>query len=116
VNEGDAMSAVVELVGRLEAVVKALERKTSDDPLLSVADVRARYGLADDRAARKLMHEAGAFIMGNRLFSRLSALVRLEDSLTARHERVRGVPARAPQRRRRRRDEPEVLEPGFWRQ
>jgi hypothetical protein len=116
VNEGEALSAVVELVARLEAAVKALEGKATDDPPLCVADVRARYGLADDRAARKLMHKAGSFILGNRLFSRRSALVRLEDSLTERHDQIVGGLACAPRRRRRRQDEPQVLKPGFWRQ
>jgi hypothetical protein len=103
-----------QLVTRLEAAVDALQRQTRHDLPLDVSAVRARYGLADDRTARALMHEAGALRVGGRLFVRLSDLERLE---AARVERL-PVRSRASNRSRSpgRRQEQEKLRPGFWRE
>jgi hypothetical protein len=105
-----------QLVTRLEAVVDALERQTRHDLPLDVAAVKARYGLADDRTARALMHEVGALRIGGRLFVRLSDLERLE---AASIERPSARPRQAAGRRQHgpgRRGPVEQLEPGFWRE
>lgn len=51
--------------------------------VLNVADVMARYGLRDRRAARRLMDEAGAFVVGGRLVLRREDLVAHEEALRA---------------------------------
>ena len=90
--------------------------------VMSVADVMARYGLRDRRAARRLMDEAGAFLIAGRL------VIRRED-LTAHEDRLRRarriecspallVPCLAPRHRsaaRPRRSRKEPLRPGWWR-
>lgn len=103
-----AFSALVE---RLEAAVEALEKRPAADDLLDVAAVKARYRLADDRAARKVMHEAGAFPVGGRLFVRRADLERLE---AARIDRPRVTAGGGRAHRPHRRDAAE-LKPGFWR-
>ena len=104
---------LAELVGRLQAAVEALEKQTPGD-LLDVEAVRARYGLHDDRTARKLMHEAGAFLVGGRLFVRGCDLERLE---VARIERApRTTPARRGRDDPERARAPRELKPGFWRE
>jgi hypothetical protein len=110
-------AAFTALVARLEAAVDALEKQMPPaDPAdpLDVAAVKARYGIQDDRSARKVMHEAGALRVGGRLFVRLSDLERLE---AARIERLPTRP-RATNRSRSpgRRQKHEELRPGFWRQ
>jgi len=80
------------------------------------------YGLRDPRAARRLMDEAGAFIVGGRLLVREDDLVAHEDRL--RHERKAGQtpagttrrahPRRAAAGPAARRAEP--LPPGWWRE
>jgi hypothetical protein len=115
VTEASSSGTFEVLLARLEAAVDALEKTRShDEPVLGVGDVRARYGLADDRTARALMHEAGAFRVGGRLFVRRCDLERLE---AGRIERPRQHAGRSPSPARStgRRHEPD-LEPGFWRQ
>jgi hypothetical protein len=58
--------------------------------ILRVEDVMVRYGMRDQRTARRLMNEAGAFKVGGRLLVR-------EDDLGA-HERRLASPASAPKR------------------
>ena len=80
---------------------------------LDVDAVQARYRFADKRAARAVMHEAGAFKIGGKLHLHLEALERWERS------RVE-LPDVPPRRRRaeppRRRESAEPLRPGFWRE
>lgn len=91
--------------------------------LLDTAAVRARYGLRDPRAARKLMDEAGAFVVGRRLLVRLDDLIAHEDALRAARlgNNARGVsgapPTRHPTARPRRVPRPAraPLRPGWWR-
>lgn len=47
-------------------------------PVLKVSDVMQRYGMRDERTARRLMNEAGAFKVGGRLVVREDALERWE--------------------------------------
>ena len=54
-------------------------------PILHVADVMERYAIRDERTARKVMNEAGAFKVAGRLIVR-------EDVLDA-HERRQAAPA-----------------------
>lgn len=88
--------------------------------VLDVADVMARYGLRDRRAARRLMDAAGAFLVGNRLLVRRADLLAYEEALRA----VRRPPMepgseaspRPPRRRGRQRvPRHEPLQPGWWR-
>lgn len=51
--------------------------------VLDVGVVMARYGLRDRRAARRVMEEAGAFLLAGRLRVRLEDLVAHEDRLKA---------------------------------
>lgn len=53
-------------------------------PVLRVIEVMERYGMKDQRTARRLMNEAGAFKVGGRLVVR-------EDDLGA-YERRKGQP------------------------
>lgn len=88
--------------------------------VLGVVQVMARYGLRDRRAARRLMDEAGAFIVGGRLVLRREDLLAHEDALRAARRPV-GVPAAAAQvrptstRPRTGRPRAEPLRPGWWR-
>jgi hypothetical protein len=111
VNEAPPLSTFAALLARLEAAVVALEEQTPDDPL-DVAAVRTRYGLADDRSARKVMHEAGAFLVGGRLFVPRCNLERLEASRVERASSHAG--ARRVHHDQRPHDAAD-LEPGFWR-
>jgi hypothetical protein len=102
---------------QVEALAGALAarlREHLEPAVLDVAAVQARYRLADARAARAVMHEAGAFHVGGRLFARLEDLRRLEA------ERVRrpAPPAASSSSRPRRRAKakPSELERGFWRE
>jgi hypothetical protein len=86
--------------------------------VLDVADVMARYGLRDRRAARRLMDEAGAFVVGNRLVVRRKDLLAYEEALRAVRHPPADVAGSPPAARRRRgasaaRSEP--LRPGWWR-
>jgi hypothetical protein len=87
--------------------------------VLDVADVMARYGLRDRRAARRLMDAAGGFIVGGRLVVRVGDLLQYEEALREERRAVRTEPAPAPHPPRRRgvamappRD---PLRPGWWR-
>lgn len=86
--------------------------------VLGVVDVMARYGLRDHRAARRLMDEAGAFIVGGRLVLRREDLLAHEEALRSARRPVAGpavAPARsASARRTTARSRPEPLRPG-WR-
>lgn len=66
--------------------------------VLSVADVKARYGMKDERTARRLMNEAGAFKVGGRLVVR-------EDDLGA-HERRLAAPGNPPPQITKKRSKP----------
>lgn len=57
---------------------------TALQPLLTPQDVAARYGYRDLRAARNVMHAAGATRIGNRLFVRGDVLDRYERDATTR--------------------------------
>ena len=91
----------------------------SSREVLGVVDVMARYGLRDRRAARRLMDEAGAFIVGGRLVLRREDLLAHEEVLRSARRPV-GVPAVAPARpvsarKMTARSRPEPLRPGWWR-
>jgi hypothetical protein len=82
--------------------------------VLDVPAVQARYRLADPRAARTVMHEAGGFHVGGRLYSRVEDLRRLEADRVRRE-----VPPPTPQTARprcRTSQKPAKLERGFWRE
>ena len=90
------------------------------EPLLGVAEVMARYGLRDRRAARRVMDQAGAFLVGRRLLVAEADLLACEERLRA-ARRARTVPATdRPQPRARRNTpgpvNPTPLQPGWWRQ
>jgi hypothetical protein len=83
-------------------------------PLLTVADVMARYRLHDRRAARRLMDAAGGFRMGANLFVRLEDLLALEErQIAARRVQASPEPAPAPVAASPRASRP--LAPGWWR-
>jgi hypothetical protein len=79
--------------------------------VLDVRGVMARYGLADPRAARAVMAEAGGFKLAGRRLVHRDALERYE-----RLRVERPTPAVKPGRRRSTGDdrEPEPLRSGFW--
>jgi hypothetical protein len=81
--------------------------------VLDVAAVQSRYGLADPRAARAVMHDAGALHVGGRLFVRRVDLERLE---AERVERPVPPPSSKPPARPRRRRSSSTVERGFWRE
>jgi len=97
----------------------------SADPtreVLDVVDVMGRYGLRDRRAARRLMDEAGAFMVGGRLVLRREDLFAYEEALrAARNSSALGGEADSTSRPPRRRTRPgaahspEPLRPGWWR-
>jgi len=88
-------------------------------PVINVAQVRARYGIRDAAAARKLMRTAGAFVVAGRLVVRVDDLDAFEQSqadaarrLNRADTRPHGHRRREPQRQR------NVFEPlprGWWR-
>lgn len=49
-----------------------------DDDFLATRQVMARYHLRDPRAARNLMHEAGALLVAGRLLVKRSDLIAIE--------------------------------------
>jgi len=87
--------------------------------VLNVTEVMARYGLRDRRAARRLMDEAGGFMVGGRLVVRAQDLLEYEERLreTRRLERSEPAPTpRPPSRRGKAIALPrEPLSPGWWR-
>lgn len=91
--------------------------------VLDVVDVMTRYGLRDRRAARRLMDEAGAFMVGGRLLLRREDLLAYEEALrAARRPAARGdadglsAHTRShPRGRRPGSPPPEPLRPGWWR-
>ena len=91
--------------------------------VLDVVDVMSRYGLRDRRAARRLMDEAGAFMVGGRLVLRREDLLAYEEALrAARRPAVPGGegggpphPRPRPRGRRTGPPTPEPLRPGWWR-
>ena len=90
-------------------------------PLLGVGEVMVRYALRDRRAARRVMDQAGAFLIGGRLHVRAADLLAHEERLQAlRH--AEHAPAEEGQRtapRARSRpsaSRPEPLPPGWWRE
>lgn len=95
-------------------------RRPDDNPLpalLGVAEVMARYGLRDRRAARAVMDAAGAFLVGRRLFVDVGDLLAYEERQRAarRAGRAPDTPStRTPPPRPPRARAP--LEPGWWRE
>jgi hypothetical protein len=89
-------------------------REQLEPDVLDVAAVQRRYRLADPRAARAVMHEAGTLHVGGRLFARLEDLRRLEA------ERVRRAAPPAPSStsrpKRPAKARSKELERGFWRE
>ncbi len=89
--------------------------------ILGVDDVMRRYGLRDRRSARRLMDEAGAFMIAGRLVIRRDHLLAHEEALRVARGAVAGAPppAPGPSRRAARRvpaRPSEPLRPGWWRQ
>jgi hypothetical protein len=86
--------------------------------LLTVTEVRARYGLKDRRAARRVMDDAGGFLVAGNLYVAVADLAAHEARLRAsRKPPPLEPPPNLPARRRRSaaavRKEP--LPPGWWR-
>lgn len=85
-------------------------------PVLRVDEVMARYGVKDERTARRVMNEAGAFKVGGRLVVR-------EDDLGAWERRrvnvvrpsVSGASARNPPRTNSTAPAPPSAGPDWWR-
>src|SRR5262245_60876999 len=93
------------------------------DGLLTVADVMARYGLRDRRAARKVMDAAGAFDLAGKLYVRTTDLLAHEEALiaarkgitlTAPSNRATRPPGRPSAQKERMVRQP--LRPGWWRE
>jgi hypothetical protein len=97
------------------AIAAQLVDRLAERPVLDVAAVQTRYGLADPRAARIVMHEAGSLRVGGRLFVRRADLERLEADRVERPAPRRGLRSNSPARPRRRRTSA-PLEQGFWRE
>lgn len=70
---------------------------------LGTEEVMIRYGLRDPRAARAVMDDAGAFLVGRRLLVRSEDLDRHENALRAQRRTRTPAPTRRPTRRTRRR-------------
>ena len=83
--------------------------------LLTVADVAARYGFADRRAARALMDRAGAFRVGGRVFVRADDLDAFERAQADARRRQEAPTARASPRRRSSSQAAERWEGRWWR-
>lgn len=90
--------------------------------VVGVAAVMSRYGLRDRRAARRLMDEAGAFVVCGRLLIRREDLLAHEEALRVARHRVgdgagapRARPARPPGRSGSARPGSDPLPPGWWR-
>jgi hypothetical protein len=89
--------------------------------VVGVEEVMRRYGLRDRRAARRLMDEAGAFIVGGRLVIRRADLLAHEEALRAARrapvEATRRPAGSTPARRRGKGTPPPSapLRPGWWR-
>jgi hypothetical protein len=91
-------------------------------PVLGVLEVMARYALRDRRSARRLMNEAGGFMVAGRLVVRVDDLAAWERAqAAARRPAGEGAPAALEGRRRRGRGrrtsgtERAPLAPGWWR-
>jgi len=97
-----------------DALAAELRERLAEPAVLDVAAVQTRYGLADPRAARAVMHEAGAFHVGGRLFARLEDLRRLEAARVRRPAPT--TTSSTPRPRRRVKTKPAQLERGFWRE
>jgi len=85
--------------------------------VLTVADVLARYGLRDRPAARKVMREAGAFVVAGRLVVRVDDLDAQERRLAAasRSAQQSTQAPRRPRTRQRSRHDAEPLARDWWR-
>src|SRR5262245_31641140 len=91
--------------------------------LLTVAEVMARYGLRDRRAARRVMDDAGAFELAGKLYLRSADLLAHEEALIAARKGtalpdLSNDPTRPPARPRARKERMvrQPLGPGWWRQ
>ena len=90
-------------------------------PVLDVADVMARYGLADPRTARRVMDAAGAFLLAGRLRVREADLLDYEERLRATRAGMLASPEpvrrTSPRRRGAAAPTPSgPLAPGWWRE
>jgi len=87
--------------------------------LLSAKAVADRYGLRDLHAARKVMRQAGGFVVAGRLMVRVDDLDAYERQQSEVAQRAANQSAPTPRRRagtvRKPRPEPEELAPGWWR-
>lgn len=83
--------------------------------LLGVEQVMSRYGLRDRRVARRVMDEAGAFMVGRRLVVRLDDLDAYERRLRTARQGGDSAPPQASGHRRRPRLSIEIR-PGWWRE
>lgn len=96
-------------------------REATLTELLGVEDVMARYQLRDRRSARRVMDEAGAFLVGGRLLVRSDELLAHEERLRReRHGAAQVVPRTASVRRGgarepARRHASGALPEGWWR-
>lgn len=91
-------------------------------PVLGVAEVMARYGLRDRRAARRLIDGAGGFLVAGRLVVRADDLAAWERAQAADRKRPADGPVAAQEGLRARRRTHGVatrprapLPPGWWR-
>ncbi len=83
--------------------------------LLGIEQVMRRYGLRDRRVARRVMDEAGGFMVGRRLVVRLDDLDAYERRLrTARRGGDSALRRTSTGRGRRR--PPAQIQPGWWRE
>jgi hypothetical protein len=82
--------------------------------LIGTAAVQRRYGLRDPRAARKVMIEAGGFVVAGRMVVRVDDLDRLERDRSSRRNQAE-PPRGAGHHRRSAPKRRAPLEPGWWR-
>ena len=90
----------------------------TEPEVLGVPEVLARYGLKDPRAARRIIDEAGGFIIAGKAVVRRADLHAHEEALKA-ARRPHTQPERRPRttsRDRRPARTTEPLKPGWWRQ
>ena len=96
------------------------DRPPVEGEILTVADVMARYGLRDRRAARTIMDSAGGCVLAANLYVRRADLLALEET----QKREREARTRPDARPRRTTPAPGAVRPrtarplraGWWRQ
>lgn len=85
---------------------------------LDVDAVLTRYGLRDRRAARRIMDEAGGFVIGRKHVVRLADVIAHENALRAARRPETGPERRPAITPRPRRVQPDTVRPlaaGWWR-